>query len=494
MKKLIIKHQRVLQILLVLALFFGTVVARLHSFDAPIADWHSWRQADTAAVTRNFVNEGLNPLYPKFDSFQSLNDANKYNPERYFFAEFPLYNSITYLGFVTFNHFTIEEWGRVVSIVFSSLAVVWLYLLTRQYSSRKVAFVAAFVFAFLPYNAYYGRVIMPDSMHISFSILSLYLVTLWTQKNRWWWAVLSGLAFTIAILAKPYGLVLLLPIAYLLIRTWKFKLFKMPATYLFALVALVPFLLWRYHIDQYPEGQFGTEWLYNQGNIRFTGAFFHWLIFERMNRLIFATGGFVLLLIGIISGSNKKEGLFYYFWLISVFVFFAVIAKGNVTHDYYQLPIVPIGAIFIGKGVEFLFEYGKVWYHRLLNKGVAIALLLLMLAFGWFEVRGYYNINHPEIVEAGQAVDKLLPKDAKVIAPYDNDPAFLYQTNRHGWPIGGTDIPKWIKEGAQFLVSVNYDNTTNYWIDKCEVVTKNPKFVIVDLTKCKGPIVNPPES
>ena len=491
--KKLAQYKLLFQIVLIFGFFIGGVFFRFHAFSNPIADWHSWRQADTAAVTRNFIKDGFTPLYPKNDSFHALSDSPLPDPNRYFFAEFPIYNIITYYGFTIFGHFTIEQWGRLVSIFFSSLTIVWLYLLVKQYSSEKVAIVAAFVFAFLPYNVYYGRVIMPDPMHISFSILALYLVTLWTRTNKWWWAALGGSAYAIAILTKPYGLVLLLPIAYLLLRKWRHRLFMRWEVYVFAAIALLPYLLWKHHIDMHPEGEFATLWLFNEGNIRFTGAYFHWLIYDRMNRLIFATGGFVLFWLGIIKGNNQREGLFYYLWLVAILIFFVVIAKGNVTHDYYQMPLVPIGAIFIGKGVEFLLEYGRRWYHRGINFAVAGILLVLMLAFGWFEVRGYYNINHPEIVEAGQAVDQLLPKDARVIAPYDNDPSFLYQTNRHGWPISGDKVPEWIKGGAQYMVSTNYDDTTNYWMNKCSVVTKNPKFVIINLTQCKGPIENPPQ-
>ncbi len=34
------------------------------------------------------------------------------------------------------------------------------------------------------------------------------------------------------------------------------------------------------------------------------------------------------------------------------------------------------------------------------------------------KVKGYYQINHPEIIEAGKEIDKITPKDARVIAPY----------------------------------------------------------------------------
>lgn len=473
-------------IILIVSLFVGGIVVRLYRFDNPIADWHSWRQADTAAVTRNFIKEGFTPLYPKFDSFNSLNELNLPNPDRYFFAEFPLYNIIVYQGYTIFHSFSIEQWGRIVSIFFSCLGIVWLYLLVKHYSAQRVAFIAAFVYAFLPYNIYYGRVIMPDPMHVSFGILTLLLVSYWTASAKWWWSLLAGFAFAITVLTKPYGLVLLFPISCLLLAKWKLKAFVSFPVYLFLLIGLVPFFMWRYHIDLYPQGQFGTLWLYNQGNIRFTGAYFRWLIFDRMNRLIFATGGFVLFWVGIIIGFTKREGLLYFSWLTAILVFFVIIAKGNVTHDYYQMPLVPIGAIFIAKGVDFMFTFGNTWYQRLLNKSLALVLCVLMFAFGWYEVRDFFNVNRPDIVAAGKAIDALTPPNAKVIAPYDLDPSFLYQTNRHGWTIGGDKIPQWIQEGATHLVSVNYDDSTNYWMQRCTVIKKESGYVIIDLQRCNG--------
>lgn len=472
-------------LLALVTIFIGAFIVRLYRFDNPVADWHSWRQADTASVTRNFVKEGYTPLYPKFDALNSLNEGQLPNPKRYFFAEFPIYNSVVYFFYKSIGKFTIEEWGRLVSILSSSLTTIVLYMLVKEYSSKRVAIVSAFVFAFLPYNIYYGRVIMPDSTHVLFGVTTLYLVTLLVRTNKLIYGLLSGITFCIALLTKPYGLVLLLPIAYLMLRKWKFSSFKNYSVYLFLLISLVPLFLWRNHINQYPEGMFATNWLFNQGNIRFTGSFFRWLIYDRMNRLIFATGGFVLFWIGIVKGNNEKEGFFYYLWLVSIFAFFTIIARGNVTHDYYQLPLVPVGCIFIAKGIDFLLSSGNKFHQKVINTGVAISLILFMLAFGWFEVRDYFNINNRAIVEAGQAVDKLLPPDAKVIAPYDFDSAFLYQTNRYGFTYGKEKIPQFIAEGATHLVSVNYDDSTNYWMKRCTVIAKNPKWVIIDLKHCK---------
>lgn len=476
--------KRWILIIVLLGLFLISVAPRLYRIDNPVADWHSWRQADTAAVTRNFVNEGYNPFFPKFDSLISLNEGNLPNPERYFFAEFPLYNSIVYPFYEVYG--VDEVYARGVSVFFASLTTVVLFLLVSSFSSRFVALVSAVTFAVMPFNIYYGRVVMPDPLHIFLGVLALYLVVLWTQRKTWVWPILAGFALTGCILTKPYGLVLGLPIAYLLWRGFGWKIIKNPWLYVFASIALLPFLAWRWHIHQYPEGMFGTAWLFNQGDIRFTGAYFRWLIFDRMNRLIFATGGFVLFFLGLVMKPTKKEGYLYHLWLAGVVIFFVVIAKGNVTHDYYQLPLVPIGAIFIAKGVEYLVLNGKSVFQRLMSIGVAVVLFALMIAFGWYEVRGFFNVNRPEIVEAGQYIDQNLPEDATVIAPYMSDPAFLYQTNRYGWTIGGGRIQEFRNEGgATHLAVVNFNDDVNYWIERCEVIKEDPdRWVIVNLQNC----------
>ncbi len=471
-------------LLLLLLIFLGSIFVRLYRFDNPVADWHSWRQADTASVTRNFVQEGYTPFFPKFDVLNSLNETFTPNPNRYFFAEFPLYNSLTYFGFILFDFFTLEQWGRVISIGASSLTVIVLYFLVKHYSNSRIAMFASFLFAFLPFNIYWGRVIMPDALHIFLSVFTFFLVTRWLDSKKILYALLASIIYAGALLTKPYALVLLLPLVYLILRTYKFSVWKQYAVYLFFILSLAPLFLWRWHISQYPEGMFGTTWLYNQGGIRFTGAFFRWIIYDRMNRLIFATGGFVLFWLGVISGYNKKEGWFYLLWLVSIFVFITVIARGNVTHDYYQLPLVPIGCIFMAKGIDFLITYKNTLFQRAINIGIIGVLLALLFAFGWYEIRGYYYVNNPSIIKAGQYVDKNLPQDAIVIAPYQNDTAFLYQTNRHGYTVGEGKIEEYREEGATHLVSVNFDDATNEWAKRCTVIEKNKDFIVVDLTEC----------
>ena len=55
-------QRRPLLFLLTLAL-----AIRLYHFDAPILGIHAWRQSDTAAIARNFYENGFNFFYPQID-------------------------------------------------------------------------------------------------------------------------------------------------------------------------------------------------------------------------------------------------------------------------------------------------------------------------------------------------------------------------------------------------------------------------------------------
>src|SRR3989338_11377021 len=76
---------------------------RLYKIDAPIADWHSWRQADTAAVTRNFIKEGFNPFLPKYDDMTGVSEKPIVNTLRFRFVEFPVYNIAVYPFYLIFG-------------------------------------------------------------------------------------------------------------------------------------------------------------------------------------------------------------------------------------------------------------------------------------------------------------------------------------------------------------------------------------------------------
>lgn len=471
--------------IILVAIFAVSFFVRLYKIDNPVADWHSWRQADTIAVSRNYLKHGIDLLKPQYDDLSSVASGRE-NPQGLRFVEFPIYNAVVTLLYKLFPTYTLEVWGRLLTIFLSLFTMYFIYKLTKRYVNDWAGIFAAFFFGFLPYSIYYSRVLLPDPSMVTFSLSSLFFMSLYADKNKLRFYSLSLIFFAIALLIKPTAIFFGLPIAYLLIRTNRTD--TSYKTYFLRIIvfslSFLPFLLWRLYIKNFPEGIPASSWLLNGDNIRFKGAWFRWLYGERIAKLILGYWGLIFFGLGAYL-TKRKERLVLEILGLSSFLYLIIFATGNVRHDYYQILIIPTVAILSGIGLDFLLfrarDFNRIWGLPLL--GIS---LFLTFALSWYEVQGYFNINHPEIVEAGRYADKILSRDAKVIAPYGGDTAFLYQTNRQGWPLlyDTNDVSKQIKLGATDYVSVNFDAPTLKIMEECQVLYKNEKFVIVQL-KCR---------
>jgi len=161
------------QIALFVLILVGAFVVRLYRFNNPIADWHSWRQADTSAVSRSFVQKGFDVLHPTFEDISNV-PSGLDNPMGYRFVEFPIYNVAQAGGFLLFRTFTLEEWGRLVTIFASLITLLFVFLLLKKYAGKIAAFSAAFFLAFNPYTIYYSRTILPDPSMVAATLGAIY--------------------------------------------------------------------------------------------------------------------------------------------------------------------------------------------------------------------------------------------------------------------------------------------------------------------------------
>ena len=163
-----------------LLLFFILLLAfvlRFYRINAPLADWHSWRQADTSSVARHYQNYGINLLYPRYDDLSSI-PSGRENPKGYRMVEFPFYSTLHTLAYSLVPFSSFEAVGRMISIFFSLMAIVFLYLIIRKVSGTFTALLSAFVYAVLPYNIFYNRTILPETMMIGLSLGSIYFYML----------------------------------------------------------------------------------------------------------------------------------------------------------------------------------------------------------------------------------------------------------------------------------------------------------------------------
>lgn len=478
------------KIILIFLLVLGFGV-RLYKINSPLADWHSWRQADTAAVARNFIKEGFDLFHPRFDDLSNV-ASGKDNPFGWRFVEFPIYNALhaslfKFLSLFKAGLLSFEATGRLVTIFSSLIGGIFLYLITKKILNDWMALLALGFYMILPFNIFYSRVILPDQTMIMFGLGSIYFLLEWKEavlknKKKIIFFVGSLVMSMLAILTKPYILFLLFP-SWLVIFGKDF----IPFLIIYGFFSLFPFGLWRIWMQRFPEGIPASQWLFNLGGIRFRPAWWRWLFAERLAKLILGYWGTVFFGLGIASLSKRliKEILFYS-WLAGIFVYLSVFARGNVQHDYYQIIAIPVVAVFLAKGFYFLVANSPKYFYRILAWGLAVVFLIFALGFSWYEVRGYYQINHPEIVTLGRLADKILPSSSKVVAPYNGDTAFLYQINRKGWPVVSEPIFDLKGKGATHYVSVNFDETTLELMKNCRILEKNSFGVIIDLRSCSS--------
>lgn len=447
-------------IILIVFLVLGFAV-RLYKVGNPIADWHSWRQADTAAVSRNFVKEGINLLYPKYDDISSI-QSGIFNPTGIRMVEFPVYNAVHAVLYKVFGVFNLETWGRLLTAAIAVITSFFLYLLGKKHYSVKIGLLTSFFYLFIPFNIYFTRVILPDPLGVLFAVSALYFF----DTKKW----ISAALFALMLLQKPYFGVYLLPLLPTFIdsKQWRRNLVWL------GLVA-TPFVLWRYWTGLHPEGIPFYKWAFNGDMIRFHPSFFRWIFGERIGILILGGWGLVLLAFGLVRKVNNKFSLYL---SLSMLLYLVVVATANVRHDYYQILIMPAIAMTLALGTTWLWKRSKI---------LTVLSILVMFMIGWDRIKPFYQINHPELMEVGKIVDQTLPKDALIVAPYNGDTAFLYQMNRKGWPAVDDSIDNIIEKGAGFYITVDPNSTdSKNFSQRFEEVTRNDKYLILDLHKVKA--------
>ena len=479
------------RIFTILPILLLALLLRLYKIDIPLADHHSWRQADSAAVIRNLAEEKFDPFRPRWDNLVPTNEKSLPNPQRYFFEDFPLgYDVYPALLYKIFG--SKEFLARLVSIFFSLGSIVFLYLLMGIFDNFWVAALSALFLAVLPFSIFYSRTILQEPAAIFYLLAGIYFLARGIKNEKKLLLLISAILVSLSLLTKIYSLFYLPLFLYLFWQKEGINFFKKKYFYVYFLVVLLPVGIWWWWINRHPEGLPYSWWLLNEGKIRFKGAWFYWLFAERVGKLILGYWGVFLFVLGLILKPGKEKN-FFHLWFGCLILFFIVFAKGNVTHDYYQIISLPVICIFLARGSYFLLTAPEKYFSRFVCCLLFVVCCLFMFAFSWYYVRDFYNIKGG-VDLAGAAVSRLTPKDSLVIAGDGSDPTLLYNTSRKGWAIGYGSIwentPSKILElkqkGARFYVTTKISELKGsdfgkFMYENFPVLEETDQFVIFEL-------------
>lgn len=475
-------------LILTLILTLGFIF-RLYKINIPLADLHSWRQADTAAVARNFVKDGFDLLHPRFDDLSSNQSAlGLENPLGLRFVEFPLYNALFAYLYKLLPQLSLEVWGRLTTAFFSLIIIAIIYYLVFYEVGRLAAFFSALVYAIFPFFVFFSRVILPETTAVALSLTSIFFLYQFSNIKKTnlfsiFYFLFSIIFFSLSLLAKPTIIFYGLPLIFLFFQKYRLNLFKKIPFYLFFVLSFFPFILWRLYIKNFPEGIPPSEWLITSVNtyqglqkIFFRPAFFRWIFFERLNNLIL--GGYltVFLILGIIG---KQKKLLLHFIFLSAIVYLLIFQGGNVQHEYYQTIILPSVAIAVGVGVNNFFINKKIFFKPLFPLIILITFILSFF-FSYYKVRDFYYYPK-ELPQIAKIISTLTKPDDKIVTDRMGDTTLLYLSQRKGAPSIYKPIEELKKSGYSYLVTLSQEQIKKLKEAHLPVVFENDQFALFKL-------------
>lgn len=346
-------------------------------------------QCYSASIARHYVRENFSDIFnPKIDIL--VNGKPGLHMQY-----FPISSLVAALG-QKFIGGSLEVWGRLQAILFSSLALLCIYGIARRLFTESIALTSALLWSVLPVSVIYGQSFMPEMAGLSFAVLSIWLAL--RQK-----CLLSALFAGIAIMTRMNTIYVLVPLLMLIPwRKWAYL----------AWGSLIPILWYGHTITQAKYNASVSHFWMLQGANQSFGPDFLLALGKYLVTVDFTPLGFILLFFGL-KGLPK----WIYGWGISVLVILCLMPQKVIDHNFYTLHLLPVGCMAIAKN----FNSWKI-----------PALILLSVIWWWNPVTKI-DPGNKYVLEAARLVQEQVPKDDKIIASSGSSPCLLYYCDREGW-------------------------------------------------------------
>jgi hypothetical protein len=379
--------------LVVIALLFaGAFAVRLYRIDQPLLGFHPIRQYRTAILAQTYYYKNVESI-PQWK--KQLHAAYK---NRIPLLEPPIGEIVT-AGIWRIAGGEYLWLPRIVSCVYWLAGGMFLYLVACRLISPGAAFFSILFYLFWPYNIFIGRSIQPEAMLVMLYLCSVFLMLRYYDRPTVTRLILVAMAAGCAILIKPY---VIFPIYAAFISLGIFKqgltgFVMSPKSILFVIISLLPGGVY------YGHSFLASEYLGRRSQMQFvptlllTGRFWKgWLT------MIGRTTGILALIAAVIGTFFCRKGSARVFlaglW-VGYLVFGLVFNYAIHTHDYYQLPLVPIVSIGLGPiGVALINSLRRLsmaWRGSLSAVGI---LFLVILGGMALKIRPdqFFNMN-PEL-------------------------------------------------------------------------------------------------
>jgi 4-amino-4-deoxy-L-arabinose transferase-like glycosyltransferase len=465
------------------AILIFAALLRLYHVTDPFLDAHAWRQLDTAAMARNFFEQGFWPFDPQVD-WGGAHGALE--------AEFPL---VPALIAVLYRLFGLHEiLGRLL-IIASSLGLVWAtYRLALAVDGRPaVARAAAFLMAISPAAVFFGRIVIPDTPMIALSVVSLVGFVEFARRGSMRWLAAAAIALGLACLLKLPAIFLGPPIVVALVQARGWRVFRDWRVWLAGVLPLAATAAWYWHAHLifektgltmgilgaptkfYPAWVSSGPWpsIYSKWSTAalLTDFDFYERMFIRFYHFLLLPVGFCGAAIGALTWKGWGRATLAT-WLAANIAFLLIAGEVHRVHEYYQLPFVVIAAVYFGSLAWPLFD--RAWlassfgagFPRLAVAASVLVLLSLASIYASSVTQQYFRPRDTaELMrKAGQALDAAIDDNALAVVVDDYgimSPILLYFAHLKGWSFDPGDVTPQVVDnlrrlGARYFVTTQW--------------------------------------
>ncbi len=253
---------------------------------------------------------------------------------------------------------------------------------------HSAARAAAFLIAVSPASIFFGRIVIPDTPMVFFTVLALVGFAEFSRSGSVRWMTIGASALTVACLLKLPAVFVGPAIVAVLVQRRGWAVFRDPRVWLAGVLplAITAAWYWRAHVifertgltmgilgaptKMYPAYVSPGPWpnVYSKWS---TGALlsdpdFYERMFVRFYHVLLLPFGFVgAILGGLLWRAEGRRAMTV--WLISLTIFFFIAGEVHRVHEYYQLPFVIVAAMFFGGAAWPLFD--EAWLTRHLGGG-----------------------------------------------------------------------------------------------------------------------------
>ncbi|MPY89880.1 MAG: hypothetical protein GEU99_18395 [Luteitalea sp.] len=462
-----------------MALLTVGLMARAATFQSPLFDFHSWRQADTASIARNFGEERFNPLYPQVDVRGDR--AHGYVETGLELYAFLVATLARVAGFST-------HLGRLLNTLLFPFAALMLYRFIKARYGQWCGLAGLYIYCLgLPLTLFMDRAFMNEALLACLTIASLRAAQCYLLAKNARYLIALLITTTLIAVVKPTYLIVWGPILGLFVEQYGARALVRWEIWLMVVTNVAASATWFLHAHSLYEM---TGLTFGLSNKLFDADLllswrYHSKIATRLFKDLLGPVGLLFGLYGLVVAARRAR------WaeplgVAAFLTYLIVITFGNFHHNYYQLPIAPIGAVLSALGLtEAVRRIGdaKQWSDD--RRAYACAAILWIAAMSTFarsaSFHSWYEVDQTK-VRICEQLRPLLQRSQRVAFANYRSPDILFCLHRKGWLLRDDEqttarFAALLQKGAVVVTERRYEDTVRLLDPLGTPVTSTPEFV-----------------